>query len=101
MFFGFGTTSSLIQTAGLPGAGESARPNVVVLLVKMKDFTGGEAEEACSRRRVVPVMLTEMKSDFECEPTCGLCNVAVCRMEWNVYCLNMEVRKSASVMQPT
>jgi hypothetical protein len=33
MFFGIGTTSSLIQAAGAPRGGVSASPNVLVVLV--------------------------------------------------------------------
>jgi hypothetical protein len=33
MFFGTGTTSSVIQAAGAPGGGTNARPNVLVVLV--------------------------------------------------------------------
>ena len=36
MFFGTGVTSSVIQAAGAPGGGVSARPKALVVLVKTK-----------------------------------------------------------------
>jgi hypothetical protein len=33
MFFGVGTTSSVIHAAGAPGEGVNARPNTLVVLV--------------------------------------------------------------------
>jgi hypothetical protein len=39
MFFGTGATSSVIHAAGDPGGGDSAAPNALVVLVKMKRLT--------------------------------------------------------------
>ena len=41
MFFGTGTTSSVIQAAGAPGGGTSARPKALVVLVNTKARTRG------------------------------------------------------------
>ena len=74
MFRGTGATSSVIQAAGSPSAGLSARPKALVVLVKMKHPT--PAATASSRRLSVPVMLVATKSGRPCEPTCGLWRVA-------------------------
>src|SRR6516165_5632037 len=77
MLRGTGTTSSVIQAAGAWGAGVSARPNVLVVLVNTKLPTPAAA--ASSSRVSVPVTLVSTKSCRVCEPTCGLCSVAGCR----------------------
>src|SRR3712207_6056560 len=55
MFFGTGTTSSVMQAAGAPGGGLSACPNVVVELVNTNART--PAASASLSRFSVPVML--------------------------------------------
>src|SRR5690242_21704297 len=77
MLRGTGTTSSVIHAAGSPGAGVSARPNVLVVLVNTKLPTPAAA--ASSSSVSVPVTLVSTKSCRVCEPTCGLCKVAGCR----------------------
>src|SRR5262249_22449280 len=77
MLRGTGTTSSVIQAAGAAGAGVSARPNVLVVLVNTKLPTPAAA--ASSSRVSVPVTVVATKSCRVCEPTCGLCSVAGCR----------------------
>ena len=77
MFRGRGTTSSVTQAAGAPGAGVSARPNALVLLVKTKPRTPALA--ASSSSVSVPLTLASTNACLLCEPTCGLWSVAVCR----------------------
>ena len=77
MFFGTGLTSSVIQAAGAPGGGTSARPNALVVLVKTKRPTPAATDS--SSRFSVPVRLVSTKSCRVWEPTCGLCSVAACR----------------------
>ena len=60
MFFGSGTTSSVIHAAGASGGGVSARPNALVVLVKMNDRT--PVATAYSSSVSVPVMLASTKS---------------------------------------
>ena len=60
MFFGSGTTSSVIHAAGCPGGGVNARPNVLVVLVNTKLCT--PAATASSSRCSVPVMLVSTKA---------------------------------------
>ena len=55
MLRGTGVTSSVIQAAGAPSIGVSARPNALVVLVKMKRPT--PAATASSSSVSVPVML--------------------------------------------
>src|SRR5689334_22581629 len=74
MFFGTGTTSSVIQAAGAPGGGTSASPNALVVLVKMNART--RARTAASSRFSVPVRLVSMKACRLWVATCGLCSVA-------------------------
>src|SRR5215831_3466208 len=76
MLRGTGVTSSVIHAAGAPGAGASARPNALVVLVNTKLPT--PAATASSSSVSVPVMLVSTKSWRPCEPTCGLCSVAGC-----------------------
>src|ERR1700758_1429295 len=77
MLRGRGTTSSVIHAAGSPGAGVSARPNALVLLVNTKLPT--PAVTASSSSVSVPVTLVSTKACLPCDPTCGLCSVAACR----------------------
>src|SRR5689334_13786973 len=74
MLRGTGVTSSVIHAAGAPGAGVSARPKVLVVLVNTKLPT--PAATASWSSVSVPVMLVSTKSWRVCEPTCGLCSVA-------------------------
>ena len=67
----------MIHAAGSPGFGVSARPKALVVLVKMKRLTFAATDS--SRRFSVPVTLVSMNSWRLCEPTWGLCSVAVCR----------------------
>ena len=60
MFFGTGTTSSVIHAAGSPGAGVNARPNTLVVLVKMKALTPAAIDS--SSRFSVPVTFVSTKS---------------------------------------
>ena len=77
MFRGRGTTSSVIHAAGWPGAGVSARPKALVVLVKTKLPT--PAATASSSSVSVPATFVSTNACLPCEPTCGLCSVAVCR----------------------
>ncbi|WP_133251829.1 hypothetical protein [Actinomycetospora cinnamomea] len=61
-------TSSSIQVAALPGSVDIARPNVLVVLVKM---TGAPAVVATSSTVYVPVTSTSTNSWRGCVPTCG------------------------------
>src|SRR5690242_4967756 len=76
MLRGTGVTSSVIHAAGAPGAGVSARPKALVVLVNTNLPT--PAATASWSRVSVPVMFVSTKSWRLCEPTCGLCNVAGC-----------------------
>src|SRR4051812_16309376 len=76
MLRGSGRTSSVIQAAGSRGAGASPLPNALVVLVKTK--RGPPAATASSSSTSVPSMLVCTKSSRRCDPTCGLCSVAVC-----------------------
>ena len=76
MFRGIGVTSSVIQAAGAPGGGVSARPKALVLLVNTK--LPAPAAAASSSSTSVPVTFAATKSCLPCEPTCGLCSVAAC-----------------------
>jgi hypothetical protein len=78
MFLAAGATSSVIHAAGEPGAGVSARPNALVVLVNTKQPT--PAATASSSRVSVPVTLMSTKACRPCEPTWGLWSVATCRM---------------------
>ena len=60
MLRGTGATSSVIQAAGAPGGGVSARPNALVVLVKTK--REAPAATASSSRLSVPVRLVSTKS---------------------------------------
>ena len=60
MLRGIGRTSSVIQVAGAPGGGVSARPNALVVLVKTKRET--PAATASSSRLSVPVTLVATNS---------------------------------------
>src|SRR5918992_3125015 len=77
MFRGTGRTSSVIQPAGAPGGGVSARPKALVVLVKTNRPT--PAATASSSRLSVPVTFVSTNSCRRCVPTCGLCSVAACR----------------------
>src|SRR5215218_4897496 len=68
---------SSIHTAGRPGAGLSDLPKALVLLVNTTLRVPASA--AASSTVSVPVTLVSTKSWRLCEPTCGLCRVAVCR----------------------
>jgi hypothetical protein len=70
MFFGTGTTSSVIHAAGAPRGGVRACPNVVVELVKTKAPT--PAATASSSRLSVPVTFVSTKSWRPLDGTCGL-----------------------------
>src|SRR4051795_4471711 len=74
MLRGSGRPSSVIQAAGSPGAGASALPNALVVLVKTK--RGTPAATASSSSTSVPSMLVCTKSSRRWDPTCGLCSVA-------------------------
>ena len=74
MLRGTGATSSVIQAAGAPGGGVSARPKALVVLVNTK--REAPAATASSRRFSVPVTLVSTKSWRVCEPTWGLWSVA-------------------------
>src|SRR4051812_28067805 len=76
MFLGRGTTSSVIHAAGEPVPGVSARPKALVVLVKINRSTPAATDS--SSRFSVAVTLASMKAWRVWEPTCGLCNVAVC-----------------------
>src|SRR5580693_1237817 len=77
MLRGRGATSSVIQAAGSPGGGVSARPNALVVLVNTKLLT--PAATASSSTVSVPLTVVSTNACLPCEPTCGLCSVAVCR----------------------
>src|SRR5580692_2768551 len=77
MLRGRGTTSSVIQAAGSPGSGVSARPNALVVLVNTKLPT--PAATASSSSVSVPLTVVSTNACLPCEPTWGLCSVAVCR----------------------
>src|ERR1700735_3237504 len=77
MLRGRGATSSVIQAAGSPGRGVSARPNALVVLVKTKLLR--QAATASSSSVSVPLTVVSTNACLPCEPTCGLCSVAVCR----------------------
>src|SRR5690625_2655782 len=77
MLRGTGTTSSVIQVAGSPGPGLSARPNALVVLVNTKAPT--PALTASSSSTKVPVTLVSTKACRSWDPTCGLCSVAAWR----------------------
>src|SRR4029078_5133560 len=74
MLRGTGATSSVIQAAGAPGGGVSARPNALVVLVKTK--REAPAATASSSTHRGPVMFVSTNAARSCEPTCGLCSVA-------------------------
>src|SRR5262249_48504932 len=76
MLRGTGVTCSVIHAAGASGAGASARPKALVVLVNTKLPT--PAATASWSSVSVPVMLVSTKSWRLCEPTCGLCSVAGC-----------------------
>src|SRR4030095_2530434 len=75
MFFGIGTTSSVIHAAGASGGGVRARPNTLVLLVKTNARTPAAA--ASSSSVSVPVTLVSTNACLLCVAMCGLCSVAV------------------------
>ena len=77
MLRGTGRTASVIQAAGSPGAGTSARPNALVVLVNTNALTPAATDSSNSVS--VPVMFVWTKSSRRCDATCGLCSVAVCR----------------------
>jgi hypothetical protein len=70
MLHGFGATSSVIQAAGAPSPGVSARPNALVVLVCTNAPT--PAATASSSITRVPVTLVSTNSWRLCDPTCGL-----------------------------
>src|SRR5215211_5735102 len=76
MFRGRGTTSSVIQAAGAPAPGVSARPNALVVLVNTNRPT--PAATASSRRRSVPDTFVSTNAPRPWVPTWGLCSVAAC-----------------------
>ena len=67
----------MIQAAGAPGGGVSARPNALVVLVKTK--REAPAATASSSRFSVPVMFVSTNARRSWEPTWGLCSVAAWR----------------------
>src|SRR4051812_4363709 len=77
MLRGRGTTSSVIQAAGAPSTGVSARPNALVVLVWTNVPT--PAATASSRTTSVPVTFVSTNACRGWDITCGLCSVAVCR----------------------
>src|SRR5499433_507508 len=77
MFRGTGRTSSVTHAAGSSGAGVSAEPNALVVLVKTKAST--PAATASSRRTRVPLTLVSTKSREPWVARWGLCRVAACR----------------------
>ena len=66
----------MIQAAGAPSPGVSARPNALVVLVWTNAPT--PAATASSSRTSVPVTLVSTNSCRAWDITCGLCSVAVC-----------------------
>jgi len=76
MFLGTGTTSSVIHAAGSGGAGSSAAPKALVVLVKTKQPTA--ADTASSRRTRVPVTFVSTNAWAAWVATCGLWSVAAC-----------------------
>src|SRR3954451_23394621 len=76
MFRGRGTTSSVIQAAGSPSTGVSARPNALVVLVWTNAPT--PAATASSSRTNVPVTFVSTNACREWDIMCGLCSVAAC-----------------------
>jgi hypothetical protein len=70
MFFGTGTTSSVIHPAGAPSGGVNARPKTLVLLVNTKART--PAVVASSSRLSVPVTFVSTNACFSCVAMCGL-----------------------------
>src|SRR3954463_2958417 len=97
MLRGTGTTSSVIHAAGAPGGGTSARPNALVVLVNTNRPT--PAATASSSRFSVPVTLVSTNSARPCEPTWGLCSVAV----WRIASMPATARRttSRSAIEPT
>jgi hypothetical protein len=87
----------VIQAARSPGLGVSARPNALVVLVKMNRVTFAVTDS--SRRFNVPVMLVSTNSWRVCEPTWGLCSVAV----WRTASMPSRVRRTSarSAIEPT
>src|SRR3954449_1542339 len=77
MLRGTGTTSSVIQAAGAPSIGVSARPNALVVLVWTNVPT--PAATASSSRTSVPVTFVSTNACRGWDIRCGLCSVAVCR----------------------
>ena len=51
MLRGIGSTSSVIHAAGAPGAGDSAAPNALVVLVKTNASTPDDISPAVARLR--------------------------------------------------
>ena len=74
MFFGTGATRSSIQAAGAPGAGFSASPKALVVLVITKARTPARA--ASSSRISAPRTFVSTNAARECVATWGLCSVA-------------------------
>jgi hypothetical protein len=74
MFFGTGTTSSVIQFAGWPGADASAAPNALVVLVNTKAATPAATDSSSSAS--VPLTFVSTNCCAECVTMCGLCSVA-------------------------
>ena len=76
MLLGTGTTSSVIHAAGSPGAGSSAAPKALVVLVNTKQPT--PADTASSSRLRVPVTFVSTNSCRAWVATCGLWSVVTC-----------------------
>src|SRR6187549_3489946 len=74
MFFGTGTTPSVIQFAGCPGADASAAPNALVVLVNTKASTPAATDSSSSAS--VPLTLVSTNCCAVCVTMCGLCSVA-------------------------
>ena len=94
MLRGRGVTSSVIQAAGCPGSGVSARPNALVVLVKTKLLR--PAATASSSSVSVPLTVVSTNACLPCEPTCGLCSVAVCRTASTPSMLSRTTARSAT-----
>src|SRR5580692_9549148 len=94
MLRGRGATSSVIQAAGSPGSGVSARPNALVVLVNTKLLTPAATASSSSVR--VPLTVVSTNACLPCEPTWGLCSVAVCRMASTPARLSRTTARSAT-----
>src|SRR6202035_5182170 len=97
MFRGTGLVPSVIHAAGSPSAGASARPNVLVVLMKMTLLRF--AATACSSTVRVPATFVSTNSTRLCEPMCGLWSVA----EWITASMpaTLSRTKSGSAIEPT